>query len=122
VEADMPIRLEDHLFDLEEKFWTEGPSYYQRNLAYTALMVFPEPAGVLLKDEIAPSLAETSRWSQVALEEHRLLELTEKAALVTYKATAARADGGEPYRARASSVYVRDGAAWKLAFHQQTPV
>jgi hypothetical protein len=120
-EADMPTRLEDHLFALEEKFWTQGPEYYERNLAYTALMVFPEPAGVLLKDEIAPSLAEKARWSQVELEEHRLLELDEQAALVTYKATAARADG-EPYRARASSVYVRDGAAWKLAFHQQTPV
>jgi hypothetical protein len=121
-EADMPIRLEDHLFDLEEKFWTEGPSFYENRLAYTALMVFPEPAGVLLKDEIAPSLADKSRWAQVELEEHRLLELGEQAALITYKATAARADGGEPYRARASSVYVRDGAAWKLAFHQQTPV
>ncbi len=118
----MPIRLEDHLFDLEEKFWTEGPSFYESRLAYTALMVFPEPAGVLLKDEIAPSLAEKSRWAQVELEEHRLLELGEQAALITYKATAARADGGEPYRTRASSVYVRDGAAWKLAFHQQTPV
>ncbi len=60
----MPIRLEDHLFDLEEKFWTEGPSFYESRLAYTALMVFPEPAGVLLKDAIAPSLAQKSRWGR----------------------------------------------------------
>ena len=118
----MPIRLEDHLFSLEEKFWTEGAAYYQRHLASAAIMVFPDPAGVLIKDEIASSLGAGTRWSSVALEEHRLLELSERSAVVTYKATAKRADGAEPYVARASSAYVRDGAAWKLAFHQQTPV
>jgi uncharacterized protein YchJ len=118
----MPLKLEDHLFSLEEKFWTEGADYYRRNLAYAAIMVFPDPAGVLVKDEIASSLERKSRWSRVALEEHRLLELSDTAAVVTYKATAKRAEGGEPYVARASSAYVRDGAGWKLAFHQQTPL
>jgi len=37
-------------------------------------------------------------------------------------ATAHRATGEAPYVARASSAYVRDGAGWKLAFHQQTPL
>ena len=114
------MKLEEHLFSLEEKFWTEGPDYYQDNLAYTAIMVFPEPTGVLLKDQIASSLEGRSRWAEVSLEEHRLLELSERAALVTYKATATGADGGEPYVVRASSAYVRDGEGWKLAFHQQT--
>jgi Domain of unknown function (DUF4440) len=118
----MPLKLEDHLFSLEEKFWTAGADYYRRNLAYAAIMVFPEPAGVLVKDEVASSVAREARWSSVALEEHRLLELSDSAAVVTYKATAKRADGGEPYVARASSAYVRDGAGWRLAFHQQTPL
>jgi hypothetical protein len=117
----MPLKLEDQLFSLEERFWTEGPDYYRRHLAYAAIMVFPDPAGVLVKDEIAPSLERKDRWSQVTLEEHRLLELSDRAAVVTYKATAKRPDG-QPYVARASSAYVRDGAAWKLAFHQQTPL
>jgi hypothetical protein len=77
---------------------------------------------VLLKDEIASSINQAARWSRVELEEHRLLELSDAAALVTYKATARSPGRGEPYVARASSAYVRDGAAWKLAFHQQTPV
>jgi hypothetical protein len=118
----MPIKLEDYLFSLEEKFWTEGAEYYQQNLAYAAIMVFPDPAGVMVKDEIASSLEKKARWSRVALEEHRLLELNDAAAVVTYKATARRADGGKAYVARASSAYVRDGSSWKLAFHQQTPV
>lgn len=118
----MRMKLEDHLFSLEEKFWTAGIDYYVRNLAYSAIMVFPDPAGVLVKDEIASSLARKARWSQVALEEHRLLELGDAAAVLTYKATAKPSDGGKPYVARASSAYVRDGASWKLAFHQQTPL
>jgi hypothetical protein len=44
----MPIKLEDHLFRLEEKFWTEGPDYHRRHLAYAAIMVFPDSAGVLV--------------------------------------------------------------------------
>jgi hypothetical protein len=119
----MPIKLEDYLFSLEEKFWTGNAEHYdEQNLAYSAIMVFPDPAGVMVKDELASSLARKERWSQVALEEHRLLELNEAAAVVTYKATAQRPEGGKAYVARASSAYVRDGSGWKLAFHQQTPV
>ena len=39
----MPIKLEDHLFRLEKKFWTQGAEYYQQNLACAAIMVFPDP-------------------------------------------------------------------------------
>lgn len=114
------MRLQDELFSLEEKFWTEGGDFYEGKLADAAVMVFPEPTGVLLRDEIASSIEGRSRWVDVLLEEHRLLELDERAALVTYKATAIGADGGEPYIVRASSAYVRDHEGWKLAFHQQT--
>lgn len=116
----MLAKLEDQLFSIEEGFWTEGAEYYRRHLAPSALMVFPEPTGVLLADEIVSAVA-GQRWAAVELEEHRVLELDDRSALVTYKATARRAPGEAPYVARASSAYVRDGAAWKLAFHQQTP-
>ena len=118
----MPQRLEDLLFALEEQFWLKSADYYQRNLADAALMVFPDPAGVQVKDEILSSLAGASRWTDVALEEHRVIELSNGAAVVTYKATARRAGEPKPYRARASSAYVHDGRHWKLAFHQQTPL
>ena len=91
-------------------------------MADAALMVFPDPAGVQIKDEILSSVPAQSRWTDVALEEHRLMELSDRAALVTYKATARRSDQPKPYRARASSAYVHDGRNWKLAFHQQTPL
>lgn len=115
-----PTELQDHLFALEERFWTEGAEHYRRHLAPAAMMVFPEPAGVVLADQAAAAV-QGPRWTEVALEEHRVLELDERAALVTYKATARRPDGTR-YAARASSAYVNDGRAWRLAFHQQTPL
>jgi hypothetical protein len=117
----MPAKLEDHLFGIEEKFWTEGAEHYRRHLAPSAIMVFPDPPGVLIQDEIV-SVVGKKRWSEVELEEHRVLELDDRSAVVIYKATARRPGGGAPYVARASSAYVRDGASWKLAFHQQTPL
>jgi hypothetical protein len=118
----MARKLEDVLFALEERFWLGSADYYRGNLADAALMVFPDPAGVQIKDEVLSSVSTQSRWTDVALEEHRLMELSDRAALVTYKATARRSGEPKPYRARASSAYVHDGRAWKLAFHQQTPL
>ena len=89
----MAKKLEDVLFALEERFWLDSSDYYRGNLADAAVMVFPDPTGVQIKDEILSSVSGQPRWTDVALEEHR-----------------------------ASSAYVHDGRAWKLAFHQQTPL
>ncbi len=115
----MGTRLEDLLFALEERFWMEGADYYRRHLAHDAVMVFRD--GVLVSEQIPGTVKDDARWTQVELEEHRLIELGHGAAVVTYKATAQR-DGSSPYVARASSAYVNDGRNWRLAFHQQTPL
>jgi len=112
--------LEDLLFALEERFWTEGPDFYTRHLAGAALMILPGPAGVLVGDDIVRSLGKQPRWSHVTLEEHRALQLDERSAMLSYRATARRKAGDEVYIARASSAYVHDGRRWRLAFHQQT--
>ena len=49
----MPIKLEDHLFSLEEKFWTQGAEYFRGNLASASVMVFPDSSGVLVKVDVA---------------------------------------------------------------------
>lgn len=113
--------LGDRLFRMEEEFWKGDSAFYRRNLADEAVMIFPDPAGLMIKDEVCGTIDESPRWEEVLLEEHRVLELDDHVAVVIYKATAAR-DGELPYVARASSTYVRDGEAWKLAFHQQTPL
>ena len=92
----MAEKLEDVLFALEERFWLGGGDYYRRILADAALIVFPDPAGVQVKDEILSSVSGPSR--------------------------SRRQGEPKPYRARASSAYVNEGRAWKFAFHQQTPI
>lgn len=42
-------------------------------------------------------------------------------AFLTYRASAVRGEDVR-YRALVSSAYVKRGDAWKLAFHQQTPL
>jgi hypothetical protein len=42
-------------------------------------------------------------------------------AIISYEATTRRHDGS-PYHALVSTGYVRRGADWKMAFHQQTPL
>jgi uncharacterized protein DUF4440 len=113
--------LGDRLFELEEQFWKGDSAFYRRRLADEAVMIFPDPAGLMIKDEICGGIDESPRWQDVLLEEHRVIEIDEHVAIVTYRATAVR-DGELPYVARASSTYVRDGGDWKLAFHQQTPL
>ena len=117
----MPDRLEDILFDLEERFWRSGGEHFAHYLADAAVAVLPGPGGLLLDGEIARAVANQPRWTHVVLEEHRVLELSAGAAMVTYRATARRSRG-KPYFARATSAYVHDGTRWRLAFHQQTPV
>jgi hypothetical protein len=118
----MEMNLQDTLFTLEEQFWKSDVDFYRDNLADAAVMVFPDPTGVLIKDEIFDTLTRHPRWANVQLEEHRVVQLDDGAAVVTYKATAQREGELTRYIARASSAYVRDRDAWKLAFHQQTPL
>lgn len=48
-------------------------------------------------------------------------QLGDDVAILTYRASAKRANG-EPYRALVSSAYTKRGGSWKMAFHQQTPL
>jgi hypothetical protein len=59
-------------------------------------------------------------WDGVELADERVLELDDRTAVVAYRATATRV--GQGYEALFNSTYVREGGAWRLALHQQTPV
>jgi hypothetical protein len=58
--------------------------------------------------------------AQFEMRDPRVVTLTDASGVVVYSVVARRA-GEEPYSAIVSSTFVRRGAAWKLAFHQQTP-
>ena len=73
------------------------------------------------KDQIARTVGDGPRWRDVELSTKGVVEPIDDFALLTYEANATRGDG-EPYHALVSSGYVKRAGAWKLAFHQQTPL
>jgi Domain of unknown function (DUF4440) len=111
---------DDDLLALEREFWTGDADFYRRHLSDHAVMVFPEPAGVLTREQVLEAIASGPRWAEVQMEEPRVVSLTSETAILTYKATARREGDTNPYVALVSSVYVNGDGRWKLAFHQHT--
>ncbi|WP_435157022.1 nuclear transport factor 2 family protein [Haladaptatus sp. DFWS20] len=113
--------LEETLLNLEERFWYGDSAFYEEYLTDEAVMVFPEPVGVLAKWETIASVAGSQRWADVRIEDSLITVLTDTVAMLTYHGTAVREGDEQPYNTLATSVYVDDDASWKLALHQQTP-
>lgn len=121
------MNVAEELLELERKGWealsTSGEAaqaFYAENLATNVLMLLP--GGIVLdnRDEVIKSMG-GAPWTSFELSDERVLELVEGSAVVSYRATARRG-GSEPYTALFNSTYVREGDAWRLAVHQQTPV
>jgi hypothetical protein len=65
---------------------------------------------------------ERNAWSSFRIDEPRVVWLGAESGIVAYKATAERTQGAAPYVAYMSTGYVKRAGAWKVAFHQQTPI
>jgi hypothetical protein len=70
---------------------------------------------------VAGTVTDGPRWRDLEMEAEGILQPISDVALLTYRASAVRG-GEERYRALVSSAYVKRDGAWKLAFHQQTPL
>lgn len=119
------MSLETQLLEVEKRLWRNDAELYRDNLTDEALLVFPE-TGVITRDVAVDAIlvenAEGRRWAEVNFEGVRSAQLTEDVALLTYRVTARWEHEALEYPALASSVYVKRDGAWKLAFHQQSPL
>ena len=77
------------------------------------------PGAVLDKGATITAMAQSPGWSRFDAEDVRLVELGDGVAVVTYTFHARRAPDTD-YSAVLTSVYSRDGGAWRLRIHQQT--
>lgn len=109
------------LWALEHEFWTGGAEFFEKNLAPDCVMCFPAPVGVLSRDAVVRSIAAAARWRSVAFTDRRELHPAAGTTLLVYAVEARRDGAPATYRAIASSLYVRRGETWCLAFHQQSP-
>jgi hypothetical protein len=112
---------EGALWEMERGFWLNDAAYYTTFLAPDCIMVFPEPPGVLVGNEITAALEQAPRWETIEMENGSLVELDTRVTVPTYRAIAQR-DGDPPYRALCSSIYTRTNSQWLLVHHQQTPL
>lgn len=115
----------DEVADLEREGWaaltTDGAAarrFYGEVLVDTPRFLLPGGLVIDDRDAIVASMGGPP-WDEHTLHDVEVVPLGGDAAVVTYRAEAAR--GGEPYVALVSSAYVREGSRWRLAVHQQTP-
>jgi hypothetical protein len=114
--------LEQELVALERAFWERAGdrAFYDERLTEDAVMVFPAPYGIMSREGTLAAVAAATGWEDVELSETTVVPLGDEAAVLAYRARAARE--GQAYETFASSSYVRRGGAWRLALHQQTPI
>jgi ketosteroid isomerase-like protein len=116
------MALREDLCELERGFWEAvgDPDYYREHMADDGLAVFS--MGVMGKEGAIQSTSEsqTISWTDIRIEEPRILEITDDVAAIVYKGLAKR--DGEPYEANCTSVYARRDGAWQLVLHQQSVI
>jgi hypothetical protein len=119
------MELEKQLVNIERKLWSNDAVFYKHSLIEEALLVFPE-TGVITRDVAVDAIltenAEGRRWAEVEFDQVRSLQLAADIALFTYRVAARWQHEHSKSLALASSVYVRRGGTWKVAFHQQSPL
>jgi hypothetical protein len=109
----------DDLWDIEERFWTEGADSARRMTASGAVFVFPYPAGILQGDALWRESGVAQRWRSVVMSD-RYLSRQGDIAVLAYHVSAERSD--DPiYEALCTSTYLKDDDTWLRLTHQQTP-
>jgi hypothetical protein len=114
--------LADELLRLERGFWdaSTDADWYDEHVAQEGILVFPYGVGAMDKRQVLYTIrANDEEWDAYHFEDVKVIPLSGDAAVITYKATAERADS-DPFKAYVSSTYVRADGGWLLAFHQQT--
>lgn len=110
----------DELWQIERRLWLDGADFFADHMADDALMVFPDPVGILEGEAIVEGLRHAPRWSSVDMEEQTTVE-RDGGVILAYRATGQR-NGQEPYKAFCMSVYEPKAGGWRITAHQQTPV
>jgi hypothetical protein len=122
-DSDKGVPMNDkvpELWAIEERLWLRGADVFAAILDPECLMAFAPPVGILAGERIVASLAGAPRWTRIDMTERMVAQPAADLTVLAYRAEGRRGDA-DPYRAFCTSTYRRDGAAWRLVQHQQTP-
>jgi hypothetical protein len=118
--------LLDELVAIERSLWSNDPDVYCETYASDAVLIFRE-TGRIDRDTAVAAIrqenADDRSWAEARFDQLEARWLSPgKAALITYVATARWNYESTASKTLCTTVYVDTGAAWKVAFHQQTAV
>ena len=115
----------ERLLSLERDLWRNDPAIYKETLLPDATLLFAE-TGKISRDQAVEAIkqenAEGRRWADVVFSDIHVSPLAADVVLLHYRVKARWEGEPDAIVALASSVYVRRGDVWKLAFHQQTEI
>jgi hypothetical protein len=110
---------DERIRQFETDLWVGGEEVYRRRIANGCLMVLPEPPFVLSGEEAIAAVSKTPRWSEVTLDDLRIVRPQEGLIVIAYAVTASR--GGESFAANCTSTYLRIAHEdWRVVQHQQS--
>ncbi len=115
------MALQEDLIRIEEELWAGDAAVFRRHLDDDCMIAFTQMAGVMTRDQVAGTVEGAPRWRDLSIVPVGLIRPVDGVAILTYRASATR-EGAGRYEALISSAYVRREDAWKMAFHQQTPL
>lgn len=112
--------VDDTLWALEERFWTQGADSARHMTTRDAVFVFPYPSGILQGEALWRDAGVEQRWRSVVMQE-RHISRKQAIAVLAYRVSAER-QGTPIYEALCTSTYLWDDDAWLRMTHQETPV
>ncbi|GJE25789.1 DUF4440 domain-containing protein [Methylobacterium organophilum] len=111
---------DDRVWSFEKSLWTGDADHYRELVDDACLMVLPQPPFVMSGRQAIEAVADTPRWTEVALSEGQIARPQEGLIVIAYHAKARR--DGEAYEAHCTSTYRRLAhETWRVVQHQQTP-
>lgn len=114
------MTTDDTLWELEERFWTQGSESARAMSAKDAIFVFPYPTGIQSGDALWREPDVAQRWRSVEMSARQVTR-QDDIAVLAYSVSAER--GEEPfYKALCTSTYLNDAGKWLRLAHQQTPI
>lgn len=113
------MSLKHDLYELERELGDGDGDTYRRHLTDEAVVVVPGQA--MTKDQTVQAMDAGAGWDDFSFDDERFAEIADDAALLSYRFQGRRGEDFT-YSALMGSVYVRRDGAWKMAYHQQTPL
>ena len=117
------MSLLQQLIEIEHSLWTNDAQVYQSRFLPEAMLIFPGVGRVdreFAVNAIRDENASGRHWTGVRLEDASQCTITSSVVLLSYEAWGVWNDGSEEH-SHCSTIYLKHGDGWCVAFHQQTP-